>query len=382
MNDVFKELNARDNRYSIRNTLNFVEKQINVTKGFGVDLIAYEGGQHLVRHKIHSMTEGATPFLYKANKDQRMGAAYYQLLAGWKKLGSKLFIPFSAPRPSTWHGSWGVKEHIAELPVQAPKYRALLGFANGNKCWWKNCASGNVVRNSKPQRIPQHLISGKKDLFESRYIAIPKQPIGQKTLHQSPAILISKVIQGTVANPRDLTGRWRANWDDNNLYIWVGVVDENHLSDSKDYWQDDSIEIYIDADASRGDSYDNYNDFHLGFSLGNNKIQAGGTTPKNRLNTIKYHTRQLPMGYQLEVAIPWSTLNIIPKFEHTLGFDIQINDDDNGNARDAKMSWNASVAQAWKNPEIFGQLILRDDAQGFTKSNKQQAYDKSAFTYQ
>ena len=84
VNDVIKELNASDNHYSIRKTLLFVEQQINVTKGFGVDLIAYEGGQHLVRHKTHSMTEGAAPFLYKANKDQRMGAAYYQLLAGWK----------------------------------------------------------------------------------------------------------------------------------------------------------------------------------------------------------------------------------------------------------------------------------------------------------
>ncbi len=385
VNDVFKELDARDNRYSIRNTLKFVEKQINVTKGFGVDLIAYEGGQHLVHHKTHSMTEGATPFLYKANKDQRMGAAYYQLLAGWKKLGGKLFIPFSAPRPSTWHGSWGVKEHIAELPVQAPKYRSLLGFAHGNRCWWQNCASGNIVRNTKPQRIPQHLISGKRESFESRYISIPKQPLGQKTLHQSPAILIGKVIQGTVANPRDLTGRWRANWDENNLYIWVGVVDERHLSDSKEYWQDDSIEIYIDADASRGDSYDNFNDFHLGFSLGKNKVIAGGTTPSDKLNSIKFHTRQLSTGYQLEVAIPWSTLNIIPQAEHTLGFDIQINDDDNGNARDAKMSWNASIDQAWKNPEIFGQLILRDDTQSAnspTQQNNTKTYDKAAFSYQ
>jgi len=90
--------------------------------------------------------------------------------------------------------SWGIKEHIAETSVQVPKYRSLLGFAHGNKYWWQNCASGNVVRNVKPERIPQHLISGKQDLFESRYIAIPKQLIGQKTLHQSSAVFIGKVI--------------------------------------------------------------------------------------------------------------------------------------------------------------------------------------------
>ena len=193
------------------------------------------------------------------------------------------------------------------------------------------------------------------------------------------------MIQGTVANPRDLTGRWRANWDDNNLYIWVGVVDENHSNDSKEYWQDDSIEIYIDADASRGSSYDKYNDFHLGFSLGSKQINAGGTSPKDKLGSIRFNTRKLATGYLLEVAIPWSTLNIIPKPEHTLGFDIQINDDDNGNSRDAKMSWNASIDQAWKNPEIFGQLILRDDLQSYNDWNQQSnktSYDKAAFSYE
>lgn len=385
VDDVFRALNAPDNRYSIRNTLKFVGKQIQVAKGFGVDLIAYEGGQHLVHHGTHSMTEGATPFLYKANKDQRMSAAYYQLLAGWKKLGGKLFIPFSAPRPSTWHGSWGVKEHIAEPVANAPKFRTLLGFSRGHPCWWQNCAAGNVVHNKKPQRIPQHLLSGKRDLFEARYIAIPKQPLGQNTLHKSSANFIGNIVQGTIANPQDLTARWRANWDDRNLYLWVGVIDDRHVKDSKDYWHDDSIEVYIDADASRGDAYDNYNDFHLGFSLGSGKIVAGGTTPKDRLHTIKQNLRKTHNGYQLELAIPWSTLNIVPKPEHSIGFDVQVNDDDNGNQRDAKISWNAKVDKAWKNPEVFGQIILRDDAQGFSAFNQGQndkPLDKAAFNYQ
>ena len=381
VDDVFKALNERDNRYSINNTLGFVKNQIQVTKGFGVDLIAYEGGQHLVHHKTHKMTEGATPHLYKANKDPRMGTAYYQLLAGWKKLGGKLFVPFSAPRPSTWHGSWGIKEHIAETPAEAPKYRALLGFSHGNACWWESCVSGKVARRNKPARIPAHLISGNPVESEAQYVAIPKQQVGKNTLHQSRAEFIGNIIQGTIENPRDLTARWRANWDDENLYIWVGIVDENHVSDSKDYWADDSIEIYIDADASRGASYDNYNDFQLSFSHGNSSINAGGTTPKDKLDTIKFSTRQLPSGYQLEAAIPWTTLNIIPTAEHLIGFDIQINDDDNGDGRDAKISWNASVDQAWKNPQVFGLLILLDENQRFVKTDNEKPIDKSAFQY-
>ena len=375
VNDVFKELNAKDNRYSIKNTLGFVQKQIQITKGFGVDLIAYEGGQHLVHHKTHSMTQGATPFLYKANKDPRMGQAYYQLLSGWKKAGGKLFIPFSAPRPSTWHGSWGIKEHIAETAIQAPKYRALLGFSHSNPCWWQNCIKGNVFHHRKPGRIPKHLISGHVAKHNAKFAIIPKQAAGRRTLHQVKPKLINTIIQGTISNPRDFTARWRANWDDRNLYIWVGIVDDKHVSDSKQLWADDSIEIYIDADASRSETFDEFNDFHLSFRLGDPKITIGGKTPKEDIKDIKYSMRKNPSGYQLDVAIPWTTLRIIPKAEHVMGFDIQVNDDDNGHSRDAKISWNANTDSAWKNPRVFGELVL--ETLGSNAINTEKAIDKS-----
>lgn len=357
VNDVFKELNKPNNRYSIKNLLEFVQKQAQITKGYGVDLIAYEGGQHLVHHKTHSMTQGATPYLYKANKDLRMTQAYYQLLAGWKKQGGKLFIPFSAPRPSTWHGSWGIKEYISQPRNQAPKYRALLGFINSNPCWWKSCVAGAVHHQNKPARIPSFLISGQKNKTKARFAIIPKQPVGQHTLHQIEAKSINKIIQGTISNQRDLTARWRANWDDNNLYIWVGVIDDKFVADSKQLWADDSIEIYIDADASRSETFDGFNDYHLSFRLGS-PINVGSKTPKEDIKDIKYSMRQTPSGYQLDIAIPWTTLRVKPQLEHTLGFDVQINDDDNGYSRDAKISWNAESDSAWKNPRVFGELVL------------------------
>ena len=74
-------------------------------------------------------------------------------------------------------------------------------------------------------------------------------------------------------------------------------------------------------------------------------------------------------------------MNIIPAAEHLIGFDIQINEDDNGDARDAKISWNANVDQAWKNPQFFGQLILQDVNQSFAKADQEKAIDKAAFQY-
>ncbi len=140
---IFQQLTAKNNRHSIPNILNYVKKQAEHAQSFGVDLIAYEGGQHLVSYNTHSNTEGSNPYLIKANKDQRMANLYYQFLQGWKNAGGKLFVAFSAPRQYTWIGSWGIKEYITQPTHEAPKYRALLAFNHNEPCWWDGCATNN-----------------------------------------------------------------------------------------------------------------------------------------------------------------------------------------------------------------------------------------------
>jgi hypothetical protein len=140
---IFQQLTAKNNRHSIPNILNYVKKQADHAQSFGVDLIAYEGGQHLVSYNTHSNTDGPNPYLIQANKDKRMADLYYQFLQGWKNAGGKLFVAFSAPRQYTWIGSWGIKEYITQPTHEAPKYRALLAFNHNEPCWWDGCATNN-----------------------------------------------------------------------------------------------------------------------------------------------------------------------------------------------------------------------------------------------
>lgn len=107
MQQVFQLLNDDKNRYSINNTLKAVKEQAQIAQSYGAQLVVYEGGQHLVHSKTHSLKEGANPQLIKANKRPMMAQAYQRLLNGWKLAGGNLFVAFSAPRPSTWQGSWG-----------------------------------------------------------------------------------------------------------------------------------------------------------------------------------------------------------------------------------------------------------------------------------
>lgn len=356
---VFQQLNAPDNRYSIQNTLKNVRQQAEIAKSYGVDLIAYEGGQHFVHSKTHSVTEGATPYLIQANRHPHMANLYSQLLQGWKQAGGKLFVAFSAPRPYTWHGSWGVKEYINQPSSQTPKYRALMGFAKGQPCWWAACRSTTIARLPKPQKVASSLHRGDDSQFvKPRSVKIRKQGKSRNGLQLAQANRMGSVINGTIHGHHDLSGTWRSSWDDQNLYVKVNIVDDRHVKDSAKPWADDSIEIYIDADSSRKTRYDGWNDFQLTYRLHDQRLTIGGQTPSQKIHAVKHRMVKLANGYQLETTIPWTTLNVRPKNGHRIGFDIQVNDDDSGDQRDAKLAWNARTDQAWKNPQMFGELIL------------------------
>ncbi|RTZ63149.1 MAG: hypothetical protein DSZ29_07370 [Aquificaceae bacterium] len=358
VNDVFKRLVDPANRYSIGNILKFVHQQANITKRYGVDLIAYEGGQHLVDYKTHSLKEGATPFLLQANKDPRMAQLYYHLLSGWKKEGGKLFVLFSAPRLYTWHGSWGIKEYITQTASQAPKYRAVLAFNRGQPCWWQGCSSSNIVHHKKPLSIAKHLVTGTEAVAEKPIsITIPyvatakKQPV-------SKAISVGNLITGDVDDKNDLSAQWRANWDDKNLSIWVNVRDDKIVQDSKETWADDSIEIYLDMDSSRRKSFDGKNDIKLSYRMKDKKVHIDGIESKTISNAITFTMKPIPNGYRLETAIPWAVFKIKPRNNQRIGFEVEVNDDDSGKQRDGKIAWNAKVDKAWKNPKMFGEIVL------------------------
>ncbi|MCU0566332.1 MAG: hypothetical protein MUF49_07025 [Oculatellaceae cyanobacterium Prado106] len=97
-----------------------------VTQAKGLQMIAYEGGQHLV----NAENEPLTNFFLAINRRPEMKALYSQLLDSWKQAGGSLFMNFSdIGRPGKW-GSWGVLEDVAQ--ERSPKYDALVEFIERN----------------------------------------------------------------------------------------------------------------------------------------------------------------------------------------------------------------------------------------------------------
>ena len=163
VSQVFGIINNPSNPYSLQKVLGYIRKQANLTREFGVDLIAYEGGQGLVIPKSQEGSH-ANKVIYAANRDQRMLQLYQNLLTGWKRAGGKTFVHFTAPQIYQKYGTFGTKEYITQPLHKAPKYRALLGFNKHNPCWWQGCAAASIVRHQKPAQRDKTLLSGDNHL--------------------------------------------------------------------------------------------------------------------------------------------------------------------------------------------------------------------------
>jgi hypothetical protein len=109
--------------------LAWMSAQKQVADKFGVKLVAYEGGQHLVAIHGAENREGLTRALHAANAHPRMGQIYQRYFEAWQAAGGDLFCHFASVAPWSKWGSWGLLQHAAQAPQQSPKFMASMGWA-------------------------------------------------------------------------------------------------------------------------------------------------------------------------------------------------------------------------------------------------------------
>jgi hypothetical protein len=135
----------------IKQAIDWVASYQTVANSYGIDLIAYEGGQHL----LNSSDAALTTLYIAANRDWRMGTAYSTYLQGWKNMGGHLFIHFSNVASYSKWGSFGALENI--MHTSSPKYSALTDFIAANPCWWNGCiatSTSTQPADTTPPTVP------------------------------------------------------------------------------------------------------------------------------------------------------------------------------------------------------------------------------------
>lgn len=103
---------------------NWMEENMEVANNYGMDLICYEAGQHLVASHLYNNDEAYVQKLTDANRHPRMKELYCAYFDHWyDEVEGGLLCNFSSHGTYSKWGSWGVKEFMDDW--DAPKYLAL-----------------------------------------------------------------------------------------------------------------------------------------------------------------------------------------------------------------------------------------------------------------
>ncbi len=96
-----------------------------VARKYGLDLIMYEGGTHIVG--IGSQVDNAelTAFMQHFNYTAEMGEIYTSLLEAWRDVGGGLFTAYNDVYAPTKWGSWGGLRHLDD---ENPRWDVLTSF--------------------------------------------------------------------------------------------------------------------------------------------------------------------------------------------------------------------------------------------------------------
>ena len=93
---------------------------------------------------------------------------------------------------------------------------------------------------------------------------------------------LKHLMVGTMPIPADFSGRFKMLWDEDQLYLQVEIIDDvlidTHPNPLLTYWDDDCLEIFIDADASGGNHLKSYNAFAYHIALDGNVVDIGPTS--------------------------------------------------------------------------------------------------------
>jgi hypothetical protein len=84
---------------------------------------------------------------------------------------------------------------------------------------------------------------------------------------------------GPELSKEDFQGRYKVVWTESKLYLIAEIIDDilidTHRDPLSQYWDDDTLEIFLDEDFSGGDHQYNHNAFAYHMSLDNQAIDIG-----------------------------------------------------------------------------------------------------------
>ena len=165
-----------------------------------------------------------------------------------------------------------------------------------------------------------------------------------------PEISMQQEILETPENWFDFHGSYRAMWDEYNLYFFVSVYDDTLRTDNADPSNNDAIELYFDGDNSK-------NDETTGYDTNDNQMRFVYMGDEWHAPNSEYAFHKTNLGYNFELKIPVNDLIFKPSVNKLIGFDIQVNDNDEG-IQNTVYRWWCDDLESMQNPGLWGTAKL------------------------
>lgn len=142
-----------------------------------------------------------------------------------------------------------------------------------------------VIASCKEDKIPDFKTDHQLRQVQKATIAptvdgIANDPIWSEVAWQS----LDQKWLGDNYEPEDFSGRYKLSWTPEGLYLIAEIVDDKISDTHKDpltlWWDDDCLEIFVDADNSGGEHQFNHNAFAYHVALDGNVVDlAPGEIP-------------------------------------------------------------------------------------------------------
>src|SRR5262249_41942046 len=124
-------------------------------------------------------------------------------------------------------------------------------------------------------------------------------------------------------------------WDASNLYAAFSVVDGsivvNEGGRDGELWDGDAVELMIDTSAGASSAL-GPSAFHLLINangdLTDERGTASGTWDRSWTANATYRVVRTAAGYDVEMAVPWSSLGVVPCAGVRIGIDVAVDDVD------------------------------------------------------
>ncbi|WP_298472568.1 sugar-binding protein [uncultured Maribacter sp.] len=184
--------------------------------------------------------------------------------------------------------------------------------------------------------------------------------------------------KGKSYSHEDFHGRYKISWSNNELLLLVEITDDTLYSPYKEpfklWWNNDSLQIFIDEDNSGGLHQYNHNAFAYNLALNNNTLDVNTRKKPQLYNehiTYQRITKNTLSTWEISIKVHKEGFDSIQNYSieelsknKKIGFALAYSDNDRSTERE---NFIGSVYipgedknQAWINADIFGTLILKE----------------------